>query len=158
MKALTIYQPWASLIMMGAKPFEFRGWDYTTRQPGLMGQRIVIHASTRPIQSAEIHDMLMAIEADESSLVEAIARPLLIRLRDAYKGKGVLEMSAGLGTAILGKPMSTTEMYKGTKYADSDRLDHSKFGWPLTDVQPFKAPVLIKGAQGFWNWPYKDTA
>jgi len=24
MKALTIWQPWASLIMIGAKPFEFR--------------------------------------------------------------------------------------------------------------------------------------
>ena len=26
MKALTIWQPWATLIMLGAKPFEFRRW------------------------------------------------------------------------------------------------------------------------------------
>jgi len=26
MKALTIWQPWASLIMAGYKPYEFRGW------------------------------------------------------------------------------------------------------------------------------------
>lgn len=27
MKALTIWQPWASLIMIGAKPYEFRSWQ-----------------------------------------------------------------------------------------------------------------------------------
>lgn len=33
MKALTIYQPWASLVMIGAKPHEFRGWPLTEIQP-----------------------------------------------------------------------------------------------------------------------------
>ena len=28
MKALTIWQPWASLIMVGAKPYEFRPKSY----------------------------------------------------------------------------------------------------------------------------------
>ena len=49
MKALTIWQPWASLIIAGAKPFEFRGW----RPPAsLIGQRIVIHAAARKIDKA----------------------------------------------------------------------------------------------------------
>ena len=26
MRALTIWQPWASLIIIGAKPFEWRRW------------------------------------------------------------------------------------------------------------------------------------
>lgn len=37
MKALTVWQPWASLIIMGAKPYEFRKWDYRTRAAGHQG-------------------------------------------------------------------------------------------------------------------------
>jgi hypothetical protein len=47
-KALTIWQPWATLIMIGTKPFEFRRWDYRERERSLEGQRIVIHAGARP--------------------------------------------------------------------------------------------------------------
>ena len=33
MLALTIWQPWASLIMIGAKPYEFRGKSYLEYRP-----------------------------------------------------------------------------------------------------------------------------
>jgi ASCH domain. len=54
MKALTIWQPWASLIIAGAKPYEFRGW----RAPrSLIGQRIVIHAAARKIDMEEVGNL-----------------------------------------------------------------------------------------------------
>src|SRR6185369_13939683 len=58
MHALTVYQPWASLVMIGAKPYEFRRWDYRTRAPALEGQRIVIHAGARAIKPDEIRDLI----------------------------------------------------------------------------------------------------
>ena len=65
MKALTIWQPWASLIIAGAKPYEFRGW----RAPrALIGQRIVIHAAARKIDRDEVcalYHMHVHREADE---------------------------------------------------------------------------------------------
>lgn len=154
MKALTVYQPWASLIILGGKPFEFRGWDYSARFPEMVGQRIVVHAAARPIKPDEIEDIIERIAAGESSLRDEIALPLMKRLKEGYKCQGVLELSAGLGTAIVGKPRSVTNMFKGTPHADSDRLNHSHFGWPLSDIIPFPEPVPCRGAQGFWNWPY----
>lgn len=151
MKALTIYQPWATLIMIGAKPFEFRGWDYGARYTGLVGQRIVIHASARAIKPDEIEHILSRIKDRESGLVEELALPVLKRLQAAYKCQGVLELSAGLGTATIGKPRRVGDIFKGV-IADSDRLDHSLFGWPLTEIERFDAPVPMRGAQGFWNW------
>jgi hypothetical protein len=47
-KALTIWAPWGSLIMIGAKPVEWRGWSYAERFPRLVDQRIVIHQGARP--------------------------------------------------------------------------------------------------------------
>ena len=42
MKALTIWQPWASLIAEGAKTIETRSWSAPA---SLIGQRIAIHAA-----------------------------------------------------------------------------------------------------------------
>jgi hypothetical protein len=151
-KALTIYQPWASLIMIGAKPFEFRGWDYAARYPQLLNQRIVIHASARPIKPAEIHDLLQRLDDGTTGLKADLARPLLERLMAAAKCQGVLELGAGLGTAVIGKARRVGDIFKG-QIADSDRLDHSLFGWPLTEHEPFDHPSPMRGAQGFWNWP-----
>ncbi len=151
MKALTVYQPWASLIMIGAKPFEFRHWDYSTRLPQMVGQRIVIHAAARAIKVAEIADILNRIDTGESGLKPELALPLLERIWKAAKGMGVVEMSAGLGTAIIGKPRRVGEIFTGV--VDSDRLDHTVFGWPLSDIQRFEHPRPCRGAQGFWTWP-----
>jgi hypothetical protein len=156
MKALTIYQPWASLIMIGAKPNEFRRWDYRTRERGLEGQRIVIHASARPIRLAEIEDITARLNDGISALRGDIALPLLERIRAACESGGVVELSAGLGTAVLGEPKKVDELFNSP--ADSDRIDHDMWAWPLTDIQPFAAPVPCRGMQGFWSWPMKAEA
>ena len=153
MKALTIYQPWASLVMIGAKPLEFRQWDYRKRYPGLVDRRIVIHAAARPIKIDEVEDILRRMSAGESSLVDDLARPLLERVRDAYRCMNVVEMSAALGTAVIGAPRTVAELFGGKGY-DSDHLDHHMWEWPLTDVRPFSAPIPHRGAQGFWSWPF----
>lgn len=150
MRALTIWQPWASLVMIGAKPFEFRRWDYRTRQPSLERQRIVIHAGARPVRPVEVEDIIARLDDRVSSLIAKKARPLLERLRSAYKCQGVLELSAGLGTVVLGKPRHVSSLFNSP--ADSDRIDHHMWAWPMLDVEPFSAPAPMRGMQGFWQW------
>jgi len=88
MKALTVWQAWASLIMIGAKPFEFRRWDYREREAALEGQRIVIHAGTRPMKREEIEDMLAQVRSGETSLRGGVrpdsALPLLEKIIAAF--------------------------------------------------------------------------
>jgi len=129
MKALTIWQPWASLIMAGAKPFEFRGW----RAPrSMIGQRIVIHAAKRRPDWHECRHLLLALQeggeiAAETCLHPAIALPILCGCVDE------LPRSAGLGTAIIGE-------------------QHANWGWPMLDVEVWPEPIPMRGAQGFWHW------
>lgn len=156
MKALTIWQPWASLVMIGAKPYEFRRWDYRERERALEGQRIVIHAGARPIRLNEVDDIIARMEDRLSSLRSELALPLLQKIKAAYKGRGVLELSAGLGTAILAKPKRVDALFNSP--ADSDRIDHHMWAWPLTDIAPFSHPIPMRGAQGFWNWPERMAA
>jgi len=158
MKALTIYQPWASLIMIGAKPYEFRKWDYRTRCPAVEGQRIVIHASARKVDPREVQDILYRLWAGEpTGLKHEKARRLLVKI--GFKpgdGGPMLPTAHGLGTAILGTPRKASEIFGRGR--DSDRIDHQVWAWPLIDIKPFEPPIPARGAQGFWTWPEKVAA
>lgn len=161
-KALTIWQPWASLIIAGAKPYEFRGW----RAPrSLIGQRIVIHAAAKKLDGEEAsalwHILVnrnvsadLELAAAETCLIPAKAISVL---NQALGGQ--LTFSAGIGTAIIGEPRLGTEIAEefGVPRAnDSDREQHANWGWPMLEVEAWETPIPMRGAQGFWNWPEPD--
>lgn len=150
MKTLTLWQPWASLIMIGAKPYEFRKWNFTDKPhlAKLVGQRIVVHAGARPPKKLDLEDIIARIDEGESALVADIAKPFIERVLD---GEIKLPLAQALGTARLGHPQKSFDLFKHI-VADSDRLDHQMYAWPVSEVQPFPSPVPSQGAQGFWNW------
>lgn len=158
MKALTIWQPWASLIMAGAKPYEFRSWRLPT---AMIGEAVVIHAGARPVRRSEVKDLLNRLHSDEAwttGLHKDRAIPILERaLSSAAKP---LPMSAGLGTVIMGVPIDGWEAAArlGGKFNDSDREQHANWAWPVSGIRPFKLPIRCGGMQGFWNWPDIMTA
>lgn len=153
MKALTIWQPWATLIAIGAKPYEFRSW---AAHKALRGQRIVIHAGARPVRPAEVRAILIQLSGPTpwmTGLDPYLAVPLLEKVMHDL----ALPLGHGLGTAILGEPTKTPSLPGapaiGDGLNDSDRAAHANFGWPLTAWQDFTPPIPCRGAQGFWNWP-----
>lgn len=164
MKALTIWQPWASLIIAGAKPYEFRGWRPPT---SIIGQRIVIHAAARKIdleEAAALCKILyyrnenerIAAYAAETCLHPELAIPILKRAYLTLIGKDSLPMSAGIGTAIVGEPRLGTEIaeeFGVPRVNDSDRDQHANWGWPMLDIEAWPEPIPMRGAQGLWNWP-----
>jgi hypothetical protein len=62
MKALTLWQPWASLIVMGHKRFETRSW----KRDSLIGERISINAAKRPPK--DLPHELAALDLDPLGL------------------------------------------------------------------------------------------
>lgn len=148
-KALTLWEPWASLIIIGAKPYEFRRWNFADKPhlARLIGQRIVIHAGARKPRPDELRDILYRIEEGESALAGQIAAPFV----NSILAGAPLPLSRALGTAIIGEPKRSADLFEHI-VADSDRLDHQMYAWPMTDIRPFAAPIPAAGAQGFWNW------
>lgn len=155
MPAITLWEPWATLVAIGAKPIEWRGW---AAPHAFRGRRIAIHAGARPVRKAEVAELILGLrEADGrdwgTALIPEIALPFLERLHQAPRS---LPLSHIVCTALLGEPRRAEdlvrELYVGRPQADSDRIDHSKWGWPLIDVVALTPPVPARGAQGFWNW------
>jgi len=151
MKALTIWQPWASLIILGCKPYEFRGWP---AHQSIIGQRIAIHAGARPVRKREIADLILRLKSDEA-WATALHHDALPHLERWLTAPGSLWRAAVLGTAVLQEPFMNSERIAeefGGILNDSDRDNHANWAWPLVDIEPYDPPREARGAQGFWNW------
>jgi hypothetical protein len=170
-KALTIWQPWASLIAAGAKPYEFRAWRFPSR---MIGERVVNHAGSRPMRESEILDLIERLngpDAWSTALHRDAAMPVLeLALADVRRPKPKkadlfgpgdaidppnLPIGAGIGSFVLGTPRDgdvIAREFGMPAVNDSDRDQEANWGWPVEQVQTWREPVPSKGAQGFWHW------
>lgn len=149
MKIITVWQPWASLIAAGLKPWEFRGW---VPPRSIIGTRIGIHASARKVKPAEVAELIDLVRSDPSRV--CLMDGALPWLEKVLAQPERLPLSAIVCTGILGQPVNGLDLARqfGGRVNDSDRHDHANFGWPISDVQPLFPPVEARGAQGFWNY------
>lgn len=102
--AITIWQPWASLIAAGAKPFEFRSWP---AQRCYIGTRIAIHAGARAAKKNELLELVTRLQTANwrsTGLLRDLALPLLER---ALRDPAGMTHSAIMCTAVLGEPTLT---------------------------------------------------
>lgn len=156
-KGIVLYQPWASLVAIGAKPLEFRNRDYRKKDGVKPGDRIAIAAGARAVQDDEVVDLLRRLddEAGSTGLIPDKAADLLRRWRlyRTYpdRNSNPCPLRIIVCTATIGEPMlSVDAMPKWKKFLnDSDRLEHSQWAWPMLDVQPTE-PIPSKGGRGFF--------
>jgi sigma54-dependent transcription regulator len=150
MKALTIWQPWASLIMLGHKPYEFRGW---AAPASIVGQRIAIHSGKRKVKVDELDDLITRLRGPNawSTGLRPAALDVLMQARERID---ILPLSHVLCTAVVGKSVQSYEIAAefGASVNDSDRHEHANWAWPMLDVQRMAPPIEARGAQGLWNW------
>jgi hypothetical protein len=151
MKALTIWQPWATLIIAGVKPYEFRGWPAPV---AIRGQRIAIHAGSRPVRKAEIADLIVRLRRPNEAWMTGLKPLALEMLERWHRNPFELPLSSIVGTAVLGQPQRAFEILDafGVTINDSHRHEHPNWAWPMLDIQPLEPIQPAKGAQGFWNW------
>ncbi len=152
LSAITVWQPWASLIAENAKPHEFRSWAPAGR---MFGRRIAIHAGARPVRKEEVRTLLAQLQSQawrETGVDREIAIPLLERVLNA---PWILPLSSVLCTAVLGKAIRNAELAAAMGIPwlnDSDRHEHSNWGWPLSAIEKVEPFAPAKGAQGWWTW------
>lgn len=150
MMAITIYQPWASLIIAGAKTHEFRSWR---AWPHVIGRRVVIHASARAVNVAEVWALLRAIEGGDAQslgLLGANAAPILRAVADDPRS---IPIGAGIGTARIGQPdrIAQWSVINPLVPLMADRQD--RWAWPMERPRRWREPIMARGHKGFWAWP-----
>jgi activating signal cointegrator 1 len=129
-KAITLHQPWATLIALGAKQYETRSWP--TRYRGLL----VIHAGKT-----------LMIDPKDRIMLSLLAD---VGIRDPRK--------LPLGAAVC--VCELTAVYRSQDVAphlnDRERafgdFSPGRAAWELKNVQRFIQPIPCKGAQKLWDW------
>lgn len=149
MKALTIWEPWASLIMAGAKPYEFRSWPAPAF---VIGKRIVIHAGAPKIDLDEVKVLLLRLRRPDGYTTGLLAEKAVPILERVLLSPGILPRKHALGTAVVGKPVRSCDLWPEAFASDSTRIEQSNWAWPLSDIEHFEPPVPRSGAQGFWEY------
>ncbi|PWC98020.1 ASCH domain-containing protein [Azospirillum sp. TSO5] len=136
MRAISLWQPWASLIFAGRKRFETRGYDYPNN---LHGSVIAIHAAKKVVPSWMAGDAVCKICMKE------------------FGGFYQSELPHGyvLGTARLVASWPTAGELAPAVSDDERAVGNwfpGRFAWELADITPLPEPIPAKGKQGWWNW------
>jgi len=131
MKTLSLWQPWATLIAIGAKRFETRSWS--TKHRGLLA----IHAAKKwdglLKEYCEMEPFRSALHIDG----QAVALPLgaivaVVKLVDVHRVEGIRNSLRPYEKAF-------------GNYADG------RYAWQLELVKRFEKPIPMNGAQGLFE-------
>lgn len=128
MKAISLWQPWASAIALGHKRIETRHWSTTYRGP------LAIHAAKR-----------WAPEQREFASIEHTLGRLPRQL----------PLGAIVATCRLVDVLPTDELKLTVPAVERIYGDYEpgRYGWLLEDIVPLAQPLPYKGGQGFFAVP-----
>jgi len=124
MRALTIWQPWATLIVLGNKPVENRDWPVPA---AVMGERVAIHGGrTWDDEGAR------ALETFRKRL--ALPEDLPLHPGPQYP------LGAIVGTARV---VASVVEHPSPWF-------HGRFGHVMQQPLVFATPIFCKGDRGYW--------
>lgn len=141
MKALTLHQPWASLIAAGIKTIETRNWA-----PAGYEGPLAIHAAKTVPRYA--YDAL----ASNPELLDAVMGEMRTRLSDLPVGRIVAVCN--LATVLPserepGVAWGSPVFEKNRPFGD---FSPGRWLWLLEDIKPLVFPIRATGHQGLWEW------
>jgi hypothetical protein len=149
MKVLTLTQPWASLVAIGAKRIETRSWSTSYRGP------LAIHAAKGfPREAREFAECRMVTEL----MCKHLGREQ-IWISDYPVGTIV-------ATCRLARCYPTDRVAIGSILGDGEGLqlpvteqeyalgnyDPERWAWLLADIKALLEPIPAKGSLGLWEW------
>lgn len=132
MKAISLHQPWATLIAIGAKQWETRSWD--THYRGLLA----IHAAKRKVNPWEV-------DATINPVLAAAGYPTL----DSVP-LGCIVCVVDLVDVLYTQEAAKTGYFRDAEYAYGN-FAAFRFAWRLDNVRVIDN-IPAKGSQGFWVW------
>ena len=143
MKALSIKQPWASLIAHGIKDIENRTWKTNFRG------RIFIHASAK--EAGRIAKLINGPQLDF-----LMSRSKFSHL-DTSLIKSAIIGEVDIIDCVINHPSIWAE--KGFEYASVDGHGYKEvYNWVLANPVLYEKPILnVKGKLSFWEFDKKQS-
>lgn len=169
MNCITLTEPWATLVAIGAKHIETRSWPAPA---SAIGQPLAIHAA-KGLTGDDL-DWVISENRAFAALLRArvqiwdrrLGAPLVRNAFPATRGRVI----ATCRLAACIRMESSVWLYRSLRLPDggwrSLSADELAFGhyapgrwaWVLTDVVALPEPVPARGALGIWQWTAEEVA
>jgi hypothetical protein len=160
MRALTLTQPWATLVQLGKKSIETRSWGTHYRGPlaihaaaglgpigGATGLREIVQMSPfREVLSKRLYDI--ASTADRTWAMEV---PGCVLPRGAIVA--VVELIEVAPITDDGVLTQAGRLYPESPEHEFGDYTPGRYAWLLHRIQPLRRPVPCRGALGLWSVP-----
>lgn len=149
-KCLSLWQPWATLMALGAKTVETRSWSTTYR--GLLA----IHAAK--MWSTELHAIACgevfwrALCGDTGVLGAANGLVNLPNELTKYGG-GCLPFGAVVAVVDLDDCRDVGHLNPGKVEREFGDYSPGRFGWVTSNPRMLRRPVALNGRQGLFGLP-----
>lgn len=136
MKALTIHQPYAALVVAGIKRIETRPWRTDYRGP------LAIHAART---TASMTDGLLG-----SCRCEAFLHG--VDMKGFEPGPLEAQLGCVLGTVELLDVRPADQVFASLAEQLFGDFEPGRWAWMLGKAVRFERPMPARGALGLWNW------
>lgn len=161
MKSLSLTQPYATLVSLGAKKIETRSWATSYRGP------LAIHAAKGlgPLGGWRgLRDLAFGRSEFRASLIAGLFPgqfPMPDELMAALP-RGAIVAVARLVCCKVMNDRSLAHGWHGVEGHDWPLTDQEhafgdyapgRFAWLLTDIRALAAPIPCRGALGLWSVP-----
>lgn len=132
-KAISLHQPWASLIAIGFKHYETRSWSTNYR-----GNLVICSAKKNTKQQRLDYEYLASILG-----IDLTQNPW-----------DSLPFGQAIAFCELTDCIEMTEEFIEAQSENEEMCGHwetGRFAWKLDNIQPLSCPIPIKGQQGLWD-------
>jgi len=140
MKAITIMQPWATLVAIGIKRIETRSWRTHHRGP------LAIHAAAAYPRAnralAETPAFRYALRNERGPL----SRGMVLATCEVVYCTGTESLTDQLDLLQLGGPDALLAQFQFGDFTPG------RFAWGLSEVRQLPTPIPATGSLGLWEW------
>lgn len=149
-KAISVYQPWATALAVGAKLYETR--SFATKHRGLLA----IHAA---MTATAFRDILRAGGREAEMWREILRVPSNVSLEGAFMAlpRGRVIATCQVVACVQAETVRALAIKHqneaGATWRESEVGDFrgGRWAWQIDDLRRFAAPFQVKGQQGIWE-------
>ncbi|MCL2636940.1 MAG: ASCH domain-containing protein [Oscillospiraceae bacterium] len=151
MKAITIWQPFASLVAIGAKKFETRSWKTSYRG------KIAIHAAKKPFtrglfSDTELYRFVDSLGLPDIYSFDELPYSVIVATAELVEIHKIL---VDPKTHRIG--LISSNGYQGGISLCSKEIvfgdySYGRYAWELDNVKIFNEPIPASGKQRLWEW------
>lgn len=150
MKAITLTQPWATLVAIGAKRIETRSWGTKYRGP------LAIHAAKgRTIEAISLffqEPFKSVLREAGYSTYSALPFGCIVATCELVSVREIHHARMGIGWGWIGPDRTLYEFEIDQQERCFGDYAEGRKAWLLHNVQHLAEPIPARGALSLWEW------